>query len=178
MVSLPKDMDSVDYSFQRAYVTSMMGLISRLLQAASEVDEEIKREVAALPDGFAFTMEVMPHSPGFSMQKRDNKLKIVAKLSKKPDLTIRYKHLSHAFLVFSFQEGTAVSFANDRVLLDGDTALAMKMVRCLNRMEALVLPRFVAKKAVKTYPDLELKDKLRLSVKTYGKLVGNLVTAN
>lgn len=176
MLSLPKDLDSVDYSFQSAYVTGMMGLISRLLQAGSQVDEEIKKEVNALPDGFIFKMEVMPELASFTMQKRANSLQILTNdPSVKSDLTIKFKHISHAFLVFSFQEGTAVSFANDRLLLDGNTALAMKMVRCLNRVESVVLPKIVAEKAVKTYPELTLVDKLQLSTKTYGKLITNLV---
>lgn len=176
MLSLPKDLDSVDYSFQSAYVAGMMGLIARLLQAGSQVDEEIKREVSALPDGFVFKMEVMPNLASFSMQKRDNALHALpADSSIESDLTIKFKHISHAFLVLSFQEGTAVSFANDRLLLDGNTALAMKMVRCLNRVEAVVLPKIVAERAVKTYPELKLIEKLQISTKTYGKLLTNLV---
>ncbi|MCG8670093.1 MAG: SCP2 sterol-binding domain-containing protein [Pseudomonadales bacterium] len=176
MLSLPKDLDAVDYSFQRAYVTGMMSLISRLLQAGSEVDDDIQREVAALPDGFVFRMEVMPDSPSLMLQKRDGTLHILPKESPiKSDLTIKFKHVTHAFLVFSFQEGTATAFANDRMLLDGNTALAMKIVRCLNRVESLVLPKVVAERAVKTYPDIKLLDKLQLSTKTYSKLVSNLV---
>lgn len=176
MLSLPKDLDAVDYNFQRTYVSGMMKLISRLLQAGSQVDETIQREVKALPDGFVFRMEVMPGSPSLTMQTRGNSLAIVAEDSSlSPDLTIRFKHVSHAFLVFSFQEGTAVAFANDRMLLDGNTALAMKIVRCLNRVEAVVLPKIIAERAVKTYPELKLIDKLQLSSKTYSKLLVNLV---
>jgi hypothetical protein len=61
------------------------------------------------------------------------------------------------------------------MILDGDPALAMKVVRCLNRVESVALPRFLAERAVKTYHDLSLLDKLNISAKTYSKLLINLV---
>lgn len=178
MLSLPKDLDAVDYTFQRAYVTGMMKLIARLFQAGSEVDDVIKREVRALPDGYVFRMETVPGTPCLILQKRDGIMHILPEDSPlDPDLTIRFKHLTHAFLVFSFQEGTATAYANDRLLIDGDTALAMKVVRCLNRVQAVVLPKIIAEKAVKTYPDIKLLDKVQVSAKTYSKMLLNLVKA-
>lgn len=178
MLSLPKDLDAVDYSFQRAYVSGMMKLIARLFQAGSEVDDVIKREVEALPDGYVFRMEAAPGTPCLVLQKRDNIMHILPDDTPlKSNLVIRFKHITHAFLVFSFQEGTATAFANDRLLIDGDTGLAMKVVRCLNRVQAVVLPKIVAEKAVKTYPDIKLLDKVQVSAKTYSKMLMNLVKA-
>ncbi|MCG8311848.1 MAG: SCP2 sterol-binding domain-containing protein [Pseudomonadales bacterium] len=175
MLSLPKDLDAMDYSVQRVYVNGMMKLIARLLQAESEVDDEIKREVSALPDGFVFRMEAIPGTPCMMVQCRDGALHVLPDSSPiKPNLTIRFKHVTHAFLVLAFQEGTATAYANDRILIDGDPGLAMKVVRCLNRVQAIALPKVIAEKAVKTYPDLKFGDKLQVSLKTYGKLVLNL----
>ena len=83
------------------------------------------------------------------------------------DLTISFKHIKHAFLTLSFQESTARAFANDRMLLDGDLNLAMIIVRCLDRMETLVLPKFIAKRAVKHYPPIAMSEKLFLAMKIY-----------
>ena len=92
-------------------------------------------------------------------------------LAGKPDLTITFKHLQHAFLVFSFQESTAQAFANDRMIADGDLAYAIRLVRCLNKMEALILPKMVASLAVKQYPDqLTLKEKLTEAANIYLKV--------
>lgn len=79
--------------------------------------------------------------------------------------------MSHAFLVFSFQEGTARAFANDRMVADGDVSYAIRMVRCLNKMEALILPKVVAKLAVKEYPEqLSFTQKLNLASRIYLKV--------
>ena len=89
----------------------------------------------------------------------------------KPDLTVIFKHVTHAFLVFSFQEGTAQAFANDRIIADGDVSNAIRLVRCLNKIEALILPKSIAALAVKRYPtDLSFKEKISSAKNIYLKV--------
>src|SRR5690606_33582320 len=144
---------SVKPALQLAYVKLMMDVIGRGLVMASQVDEEIKQEVAQFPVHFTLSMKVFPHGPAFVARvTEDKQLELVKNLEKAPDLTITFKHLHHAFLVFSFQESTSQAFANDRMIADGDISNAIRLVRCLNKMEALILPKMVAQLAVKEYP--------------------------
>ena len=162
---------------KRPYVALMMDVIGRGLEAASQVDEKIQREVRKLPDGFMFDMRALPDGPCFVMEKEGaSSLRYIGnKAPRKPDVSMKFKHLNHAFLVLSFQEGTARAFANDRLLLDGEVAHAMKLVRCLNRMESLILPKFVAIRALKRYPRLSLTEKLADGGRIYSRLAKNLV---
>lgn len=157
---------------QRAYVALMMDVIGRGLTSASQVDPEIHNETKGFPAGFIVRMTVFPKGPNFTAQaQQDGSLKLFNDFDGKPDLTITFKHMSHAFLVFSFQEGTARAFANDRMVADGDVSYAIRMVRCLNKMEALILPKVVAKMAVKEYPEqLSLTQKLNLASRIYLKV--------
>lgn len=154
---------------QIVYVNIMIWLIGRLLEAASKVDKNIREEIVELPTAFAFSMGILPNGPEFIVQKQANgRFYCKRKNDTIPaDLTISFKHVKHAFLILSFQESTARSFANDRMLLDGDLNLAMIIVRCLDRMESLVLPRFIAVRAVKRYPSIAFWEKLMLAVKIY-----------
>ena len=154
---------------QVIYVDIMTWLIGRLLEAASHVDKKIQGEIVALPEDFVFSMGSLPDGPEFIMKKQiDGTLCCLRKKGiNAADLIISFKHVKHAFLVFSFQEGTARSFTNERILLDGEINLAMIIVRCLDRMEALVLPRFIAVKALKRYPPIRLSEKLVLALKIY-----------
>jgi hypothetical protein len=163
---------SVKPALQLAYVKLMMDVIGRGLVMASQVDEEVKQEVAKFPDHFTLSMKVFPHGPAFIARVTDSKqLELVPDLDIKPDLTITFKHLNHAFLVFSFQESTAQAFANDRMIADGDISYAIRLVRCLNKMEALILPKLVAELAVKEYPsNLSLKEKLTGAAGIYLKV--------
>jgi len=163
------------YRAQLLYVRVMMWLVGRLLQAASAVDPVIRSEVAALPADFTFAMRLSSGLAGLSM-RRDGERLATRKSSAGESLSLvfEFKHLTHAFLVLGFVEGTARAFANDRMTLSGDAALAMKIVRCLNRMEALVLPKFVAARAVKRYPQIGLGTKLGLALKIYGRFLIDL----
>jgi len=162
---------------KRPYVALMMDVIGRGLEAASQVDEKIQNEVKNLPDGFMFDMRALPNGPCFVMQKDSSGcLRYLGKTApRKPDVSLKFKHLNHAFLVLSFQEGTARAFANDRLLVDGEIAYTMKLVRSLNRMESLILPKFVAVRALKRYPRLTLTEKLADGGRIYTRLAKNLV---
>lgn len=157
---------------QRAYVALMMDVIGRGLTSASQVDPEIHNETKGFPAGFIVRMTVFPNGPDFTAQSQpDGSLALLKNFGGKPDLTVTFKHISHAFLVFSFQEGTARAFANDRMVADGDLSYAIRLVRCLNKMEALILPKMVAKLAVKQYPDdLSFTQKLNLASRIYLKV--------
>lgn len=161
----------------RPYVALMMQIISRGLVSASQVDEEIQRELSGFPKGFILQMTVFPSGPGFTLQVQpDGSLKSLNDFQGKPNLVIKFKHMAHAFLVFSFQEGTARAFANDRMVADGDLAFAIRLVRILDKMEALILPRLVAGLAVKRYPtSLGLSEKINKAARIYGKVAQSFV---
>ncbi|RKG32784.1 hypothetical protein [Acinetobacter tianfuensis] len=169
---------SVKPALQLAYVKLMMDVIGRGLVMASQVDDEVKQEVSKFPAGFSLSMNVFPNGPAFVARvTADHKLELLNNYSKKPDLTITFKHLHHAFLVFSFQESTAQAFANDRMIANGDISYAIRLVRCLNKMESLILPKLVAELAVKEYPsNLSLKEKLTGAANIYLKVAQSYFT--
>ncbi|WP_366918104.1 hypothetical protein [Algiphilus sp.] len=161
---------------KRAYVATMMGVISRALVAASRSDARIRHEFAGLRDGYRIAMTVFPSGPGFLLEVHDGGLvDRVAGADDSADLIIRFKHLDHAWLVFSFQEGTARAFANDRMIADGEVSDAIRLVRCLNRMETLILPRLIARRAVKDYGDLGLPEKSVTAARIYARLAAGFV---
>lgn len=164
--------NSVKPALEEAYVKLMLDVIGRGLAMASQVDNEIKQDVAKFPVGFTISMAVFNNNAAFIARVNEqHHLELVESLATKPDLTITFKHIHHAFLVFSFQESTAQAFANDRMVADGDLSHAIRLVRCLNKMEALILPKMVAELAVKEYPQqLSLKEKLSGAANIYLKV--------
>jgi hypothetical protein len=54
--------------------------------------------------------------------------------------------------------------------VDGEYPSAMKMLRALNRMQAIVLPRFIAVRALKSCPPLGPGEKLWLAARIYGRM--------
>jgi hypothetical protein len=164
-------------ALSRAYVALMMRVVGHGLAATSRVDPVLRRELAVLPAGFQIQMIVLPAGPGMVVQAHgDGTLSRVREPKARPDLSIRFKHLSHAFLVLTFQEGTARAFANNRMVADGDVAIATRLVRCLNRLESLILPAVLARRAVKRYTPMRLREKLPLAARTYGRMLLQVLT--
>ena len=171
--------ETLGYEAQKAYVTTMMKIVGGGLAAASRVDADVQRNLAAFPAGYQICMTVFPNGPNFFLRMQANGIAdVIAAPIGKPDLTIRFKHMTHAFLVFSFQEGTAQAFANDRMVADGNVSHSIRLVRCLNRMETLILPKLIATRAVKRYDDVPLSEKLSKAIRIYGLVAKSLVTGN
>ena len=166
------------FQARRLYVELMLQVMGRALQAVSEIDSAVQAESNALPDGFLFEMMVMPDGSRMIVEHIGNgRLHYHGDKAPRPiDLSIRFKHIAHAFLVLSFQEKTSVAFANDRMLVDGEISYAVRMTRVLNRLETFILPKLVAQRAVKEYPDtLHLPEKLISAARIYLKVATNFV---
>lgn len=158
---------------RRLYVETMFQVMGRALQAVSEVDRSVQDEARPLPEGFLFEMAVRPNGPKLIVEHQgDGRFRyLTGEPSRAVDLSIQFKHIAHAFLVVSFQEKTSVAFANDRMLVDGDIDRAIRMTRILNRLEAFILPRLIAERAVKEYPrNLRLPEKVLSAARIYLKV--------
>ena len=162
---------------ERHYVQMMLGIVGRAMQAASRIDETMQREVSALPEGFRFELRVMPSGPGMCLERvgRDELVFLDDEHAREGDLTISFKHLAHAFLLLSFQESTSQAFARGRMTVHGDVGKAIRIVRCLNHLESLILPKAIAQLAVKRYPDIQWSEKIAGGARIYAKVVVDLV---
>lgn len=175
---LAKRIQPMAFHARRFYVGLMFQVMGRALQAVSEVDADVQDEALVLPEGFLFEMMVMPGGPRLIVEHTgQGRFFYHGESAPRPvDLSIRFKHIAHAFLVLSFQEKTSVAFANDRMLVDGDVSYAIRMTRILNRLETFILPRLIAQRAVKEYPkNLHLPQKLISAARIYLKVATNFV---
>lgn len=169
---LPKRFRPMASRARRMYVEVMFQVMGRALQAISEVDANVQDEARVLPEGFLFEMKVLPNGSALVIEHTgDGRLHYHGTTAPGPvNLSIQFKHLVHAFLVLSFQEKTAVAFAHQRMLVDGDIAQAIRMTRILSRLEAFILPQVIANHAVKEYPaNLHLPEKLFSGARIYLK---------
>ena len=140
---------------KKLYVTVLMWFLKRALQAGSSVDAEIQEECSRLPAGFSFRFRVHPFGPEMVLMLDSGHRLRVPRQKDYParfDVDIRFKHLQAAILLFTFQEGTTEAFARDRMVVYGSLPEALRIVRILNIVEVYLLPKFLAKKAVKEYP--------------------------
>lgn len=156
----------------RAYLAFMMGFIARGLAAASAVDPVAREELAPFPPGFTFEMGVLPDGPALRLRKGDDgALAPLAPGGPRPDLSIRWKHLRHAFATLTFAESAARSLADNRMIVDGDLASAMRMQRVLDRLLVLTLPAPIARRALKRLPAIRAPQKLADAARLYARMM-------
>ena len=155
---------------KRWYLATMLWVVGRAVQAASRVDREVRAEIGRLPEGFCFALGVAPSGPRMIVGKdRRGRAKYLGwnPAGKRIDLTLRIKHQEAALLLFTFQEGTALSACRNRQVVDGDLTAACTVVRVLNAVQVYLLPKPLAKLAVKRYPDWTGRRKIIGRIRIY-----------
>ncbi|RMF17924.1 MAG: hypothetical protein D6758_05355 [Gammaproteobacteria bacterium] len=175
---IKKQQYAVQYAAKRAYVTTMMEVVGRALAALTREDPVARETIERLPEGFRFAMTVMPDGPGLMLRKNAQGVFVyegAPRPGQKAELTILIKHIEHAFRMLTFQESTAQAFANDRMLVDGEIGYAVRLVRALNRLESIILPKLIAERAVKEVDDLPLTEKIQAATRVYGGVLKSLV---
>jgi hypothetical protein len=172
-------MNSFRQRLKRLYVALMMRIVGWGLRAMSRVDPVVRAEAAGFPDGMVIAMTTMPDGPTMALQKTpDGRLRYLGgQLPRHTDLAIRFKHLDYAFRVFAFVESTPTAFARARMVVDGDVSAGIRLVRCMYRLEALLMPRLIAARGMKRYPDeIGLAYKLGMNLRIYGRIALDLAT--
>lgn len=148
-------------TLKRIYIAVMMGIVARGMAIASRIDADTQRELTRLPTGTTIAMRVYPRGPACFLQRSETGLHYLGgRCSCAPDVEIVFKHLQHAWLLYSFQEDTPTAFARNRMVLNGEVAHAAVFNRCLARLLVLILPRWIARRAVKRYPVIRLAEKI------------------
>ena len=142
-------------SLKKDYVAIMLWFVGRAIQAAAAVDKDVRKEFQELPDHFTFSLCVMPDGPHMIVGK--DKRGDVRYMGWDPegksiDLKMKIKNIEAAILLFTFQESTAIASARNRMIVDGEVPQACAVVRILDAVEVYLLPKIIARLAVKRYP--------------------------
>jgi hypothetical protein len=146
--------------FQRIYLATMLWCVGRAIQAAARVDKQVKAEFKAMPAGYTFSLGAFPHGPHMIVGKDDkgNVRYLGGNLSKTPvNLELTLKSMKNLFVLFTFQESTPTANARDRMIVSGDVPQACAAVKILDIVQVYLLPKSIAKRAIKRYPRWSLK---------------------
>lgn len=159
---------------KRVYLSVNLWFMGRAIQAASRVDEKVGSEFRGLPEHFTFALGVMPDGPYMIVCKddRDRARYAGRRIDAQPvHLTLAFKHLDAGILTFTFQENTPVATARDRLVVDGEVAYACSVVRILDIVQVYLLPKPIARLAVKRYPRWPFGKKLINRMRIYWRTV-------
>jgi hypothetical protein len=165
--------------FKRFYVSLLLFIFGRAFQAVSKVDPVAKQEFDNMPSNFMLDLCVAPNGPHMIVGKdKDGRIRYYGwnPKGKRITLSMRIKHLEAAILMFTFQESSCTATARDRLIVEGDLPVASGVLRIMDLLEVLLLPKFIARLGVKRYPNrmqMSLGRKLRSRILTYiGVVIG------
>ena len=159
---------------KRAYIALNLWFVGRAVQAAGRVDKDVKSEFSRLPAEFTFRLGVMPRGPYMVVGKEaSGRVKYLGSdAGDRPlDLDMRIKNMDAAFLMFTFQESTAQATCRNRINVEGEVPPACGVIRILDMVEVYLLPKFIARLAVKRYPNWSLLRTLVGRTRVYFRLL-------
>ncbi|MDA8140976.1 MAG: hypothetical protein M0036_20195 [Desulfobacteraceae bacterium] len=164
---------------KRIYLAIMLWTVGKAIPVAAKVDPEIKKEFEKLPKNFTLRLMVQPERafplffytkmlPGFVVKNGmlPYGLQMILHIDaqgkvhyqgadprgKKFDLSMAFKNLEAAMMIFSFRESTPTGYAHDRFVVEGYLPCATTFMRVLDIVQVYLLPKIIAKRAVKRYP--------------------------
>jgi len=148
--------------FKRAYVAVFLWFTGRAIQAGAKVDEQVRQEFDSLPDDFIFSLGVLPDGPWMLIGKEKSRVKYLGGNldGKHFHVRLTMKNMETAFLILSFQESTAMATARNRLITEGEVPQALAMIRVMDIVEVYLLPKVIARLAVKRYPSWTFGRKL------------------
>jgi len=161
-------------TFKRIYLSIILWFMGRAIQATARVDKTVKAEFDALPDGFTFSLGVFPDGPCMVLSKNiRGRVKSLGRrgLEQPMDVRITIKNIEAAILLFTFQESTAISTSRDRLIVDGDLSQACAVIRILDIVEVYLMPKIIARLAVKRYPTWPMTRKMIGRIRIYFRAV-------
>lgn len=141
--------------FTRMYLQFMLWFVGRAIQAAAKVDPKVKEEFDALPGGFTCTLTAAPDGPSMVVGKNEmGEVKYLGGSIEGRDLDVKMtaKSMEGLFTLFTFRESTPTANARDRLFVEGDIPQVCAVLRVLDIVQVYLLPKPVAKLAIKRYP--------------------------
>ena len=131
-----------------------------MFQDLSRTCPELKKELADWNDGRTFALGILPHGPGVTFQYTGGRIKYLGKGIKNPDVTIYFKNIDSALLVFTGQMGAHTASIQNRTVIHGDLGQTMQTVRAMDFVIAYLMPGFMHKNLFKRRPHLSMNRQL------------------
>ena len=147
--------------------------LGRGCESASGFDKQLQNELTAWPQGYIIMLKVAPNGQELWLKKHNTGLKWIPKQQKQADLIVLFKNLETAFQIITTQNNVHTAFAQNRIMVYGDVAQSMVLIRVLNIVQAYLFPPFLSKNVLKRVPKFSLKEHLgRARVYTLGLALG------
>jgi hypothetical protein len=131
----------------------IFGFLGKGFVGAARFDSKVKEEILEWQELTTVVLKVEPFGPCMIIQKKEAELYYIG--TEEPDkahLVIAFKNIEAAILVLTGKIGISQAYAEHRMTIKGDIALAMSVVRCMYIVEVYLFPNFINRKILKKIP--------------------------
>ena len=163
---------------QAKVVTSQVSLLAlgATFELASRYVEAMQKEIADWEEGRRVAIGVLPHGPYITIRKTGDCIECLGLGSKDPELSILFKNLDSAVMLFTGQLGAPKAVAENRVIIQGDNGQAMQVTRAMSIVQTYLFPGLILNKTFKRPPKLtlpQLATKAKIMALLTPGLIGN-----
>lgn len=115
--------------------------LGHAFQTAYRLDTEVKKEIDAWPETVCIVMNVEPDGPCMTLVKRNGTFQYLGeKEIVNADVVIAIKNVEFIFRMMMGLMSMPRIIAENRQYVKGDLVLASSIIRCMNRVQALMIP--------------------------------------
>jgi hypothetical protein len=169
---------SLAYKIKEFVVTTSLFAFGVTFEIVSKYSEELQKEIADWEDGRVFSLGLMNNGPGMSIKKEGGRIKFLGMGLQNPKVTVFFKNVDGALLVFTGQIGSHMAFIDHRANCHGALSEAVQAARAMNVVQKYLMPGFILNKTFKvpptfTFSQLLLKAKVMALLTPY--MIINLV---
>ena len=131
---------------RKALAAVVYTVLGRGLVASARLDDRVRREVRAWPDGTVVTLRIAPFGPQTSWRVSGGTLEHLGGGDARADLLVTFKSVDDAIPLLLGMQGVLAAFAEHRATVRGDLAVAMSLVRCLHIVEGYLFPDIMTRR--------------------------------
>ena len=126
----------------------VLQFLYRGMKVLYKLDYRMKEELDGWRENKTLCIQIM-NGPSITMTY--TYLQGLQKTHQTPDITIVFKSVHTAFLVFTSMMSVKQAYLEHRFSLKGDIYESMRFVRCVDLVETYLFPRFITKRILDHY---------------------------
>lgn len=138
----PGRLSGAPRALRRAWVRLVLFVLFRGLRAIASKVPSAREELARWKEGFVVSIGFLGSGLELILQKNGDTFYRLWKCPT-PDLNICFKSVESALDVMTFRKSLALCYAENRLMVRGEIARAMEVVRLLEQVENYLLPAFI-----------------------------------
>jgi len=131
-----------------------------MFELASRRVVALRAELGRWEEGRRVGIGVLPGGPAITLVARAGGVDYLGPGLRSPQVSLLFKNLDSALLIFTGQLGAHQAAAENRVCIHGDNAKAMQVTRAMAMVQSYLMPRSQLRRTFKRVPSLSVRQRV------------------